>query len=402
MSWTKSKLSEVATLIRGVTFSKAEGVDNPENGRVPVIRAGSIQKTLLVNEGQIWVPKEIVKTHQLIRDNDILMCTSSGSADLVGKCAKSDADYDISFGAFCAGIRPDLSKVSPSYLYHFLCSPAFKNWTKNSSGANIKNIRASELAEFEIPLPPLEEQKRIAAILDKADAIRQKRKQAIELADEFLRSVFLDMFGDPVSNPKGWAKKELNCLLRSIDSGKSLKCESRVAKDSEWGILKVSAVTSGKYKNNENKAFLGDARLISKYEVKAGDLLFTRKNTHKLVAAVSYVFETEGKKSLPDLIFRLNIKDENELSSVYLHGLLACSSQRAEIQALAGGAAGSMPNISKANLSKILLPVPDIKSQKKYEEIVYKHRKLIKDLSFAPKYDSLFNALSQKAFSGQL
>jgi type I restriction enzyme S subunit len=60
--------------------------------------------------------------------------------------------------------------------------------------------------EHEIPLPPLEEQKRIVTILDKADAIRQKRQQAIALADDFLRSVFLDMFGDPVTNPKGWER----------------------------------------------------------------------------------------------------------------------------------------------------------------------------------------------------
>ncbi|WP_425375596.1 restriction endonuclease subunit S [Pseudomonas aeruginosa] len=63
------------------------------------------------------------------------------------------------------------------------------------------------LKSWEIPLPPLPEQKRIAAILDKADSIRRKRQQAIQLADDFLRSVFLDMFGDPVTNPKGWPLK---------------------------------------------------------------------------------------------------------------------------------------------------------------------------------------------------
>ena len=69
----------------------------------------------------------------------------------------------------------------------------------------ICRFRAGFLEGFhEIPLPPLPEQKRIAAILDKADQLRQKRQQAIGLADEFLRSVFLDMFGDPVTNPKGW------------------------------------------------------------------------------------------------------------------------------------------------------------------------------------------------------
>ncbi|POC15472.1 type I restriction endonuclease subunit R, partial [Vibrio vulnificus] len=71
-------------------------------------------------------------------------------------------------------------------------------------------VNKTTFSELEIPLPPLEEQKRIAAILDKADAIRQKRKQAIALADEFLRSVFLEMFGDPVSNPKGWEEPILS------------------------------------------------------------------------------------------------------------------------------------------------------------------------------------------------
>jgi len=196
-------------LVRGVSFSKEEGSLLPLEGHLPVIRAGSIQASLLLREGQIWVPSDKIKSTQKIRIDDIVMCTSSGSSDLVGKCARSTEDFDGSFGAFCVGIRADQEKASPSYLYHFLCSPVFKNWTSASSGANIKNIRVSELAEFQVPLPPLPEQKHIAAILDKADAIRRKRQQAIQLADDFLRAVFLDMFGDPVTNPKGWPSVKL-------------------------------------------------------------------------------------------------------------------------------------------------------------------------------------------------
>ena len=80
-------------------------------------------------------------------------------------------------------------------------------------------VSKSKFEELQIPLPPLEEQKRIAAILDKADAIRRKRQQAIQLADDFLRSVFLDMFGDPVTNPKGWEVKHLGDCLDFLTSG---------------------------------------------------------------------------------------------------------------------------------------------------------------------------------------
>ena len=81
------------------------------------------------------------------------------------------------------------------------------------------NLSSKWVENHEIPLPPLPEQKRIAAILDKADAIRRKRRQAIKLADDFLRATFLDMFGDPVTNPKGWEVKEL--LTISQTSGRA-------------------------------------------------------------------------------------------------------------------------------------------------------------------------------------
>ena len=206
-------LDEVADVIRGVTFSKAEGETFPSPDRLPVIRAGSIQQELHLDEGQIWVPAEKIKPHQKIRRDDIIMCTSSGSSDLVGKCAKSEQDYDGSFGAFCAGIRTDSQVMNPSYLFHFLRSPSFRRWTSSSSGANIKNIRLSELAKFQIPAPTIREQKRIAAILDKADNLRRKRQQAIQLADEFLRAVFLEMFGDPMTSSKPWMRKTLQEIV---------------------------------------------------------------------------------------------------------------------------------------------------------------------------------------------
>lgn len=83
----KAPLAAVADVIRGVSFSKEEGDTIQSDGKLPVIRAGSIQDSLLLNEGQIWVPREKIKAHQKIRRDDIVMCTSSGSSDLVGKCA---------------------------------------------------------------------------------------------------------------------------------------------------------------------------------------------------------------------------------------------------------------------------------------------------------------------------
>ena len=103
-------------------------------------------------------------------------------------------------------IRAIPTKLDERYLYHLLWNNKFRYLGEKEmrGAAGQKRISTDFLKNYKIPLPPLEEQKRIAAILDKADALRRKRQQAIDLTDKLLRSVFLDMFGDPVTNPKGW------------------------------------------------------------------------------------------------------------------------------------------------------------------------------------------------------
>lgn len=404
-------LDEIAEVIRGITFSKAEGTSEEEVGRIPVIRAGSIQTSLLLNEGQIWVPSEKVKKHQLIRKDDIIMCTSSGSANLVGKCAKSTHDWNGSFGAFCAGIRPNKSKCDPSYLYHFLCTPAFRNWTKSSSGANIKNIRASELAKFQIPLPypddpekSLKEQKRIAAILDKADGIRRKRQQAIQLADDFLRSVFLDMFGDPVTNPKGWPVNQIKVGLQSITSGWSAKGESTPCNDGGLGVLKISAVTSGTFKPSENKAVNREAVPANKQLIfpKRGDLIFSRANTRELVAATCIVQEDRGDVFLPDKLWLVKT-DNCQLLPEFLNFLIWHPKFKELLTSQATGTSGSMLNISKAKFESTETIFPGLTTQNKFKDIYWKTLATLEgSISSEKNIGNLFDSLSSKAFSGEL
>lgn len=110
---------------------------------------------------------------------------------------------------------PDLD---PDYLYYALrSSGAFFDATKD--GTTHKTIYMPTVQRFRILLPPLPEQKRIAAILDKADAIRRKRQEAIKLTEELLRSAFLEMFGNPVTNPKGWSTESLGALAKIVGGG---------------------------------------------------------------------------------------------------------------------------------------------------------------------------------------
>ncbi len=116
-------------------------------------------------------------------------------------------------------ITVKLSEVlNVRYLYHWM-SKYVDRLRELSIGGVIKYIKLGMLTDAEFPLPPLDEQKQIAAILDKADALRRKREKAIALTDDLLRSVFLDMFGDPVINPKGWDSVALSSICTKITDG---------------------------------------------------------------------------------------------------------------------------------------------------------------------------------------
>lgn len=392
----KVTLSSIAEIIRGVSFSKEEGDTVRSEGKLPVIRAGSIQESLLLHEGQIWVPKEKISEKQKIRRNDIIICTSSGSSDLVGKCARSEVNFKGSFGAFCAGIRPNEDKVSASFLYHFLSSPSFRNWAKGSSGANIKNIRISELAEFEISLPPLPEQKRIAAILDKADAIRRKRQQAIQLADDFLRAVFLDMFGDPITNPKGW---EVRPLLENITHANNGLSRRRKEPDNVGEIvLRLQDVHYDgiRLEKDLNRIRLEDSEK-QRFLVKKGDILFIRVNGNPDYVGRSAVFEGFNEDVYHnDHLIRIKVGEAYH--PVFLSYCFNHEAGRRIISGQVKTSAGQH-TISQSGIGALEFYMPPLALQERFVRI----RNEVFNLPLSSDMPSgLFSSLSQRAFSGQL
>lgn len=173
-------------------------------------------------------------------------------------------------------------------------------------------------------------------------------------------------------------------------------CESRPAEEDECGVLKLGAVTWGHYDDSESKAFLARDQFDASIEVKRGDLLFCRKNTYELVAAAAYVFETRSKLMMSDLIFRLNPGPESGIHPIFLWKLLMNDGQRGAIQSLAGGSAGSMPNISKERLRKTEVIVPPMELQETFANKVVVAQKLKLDMirserELAALFSSLLN-----------
>ncbi|OME91847.1 hypothetical protein BK124_27170 [Paenibacillus amylolyticus] len=260
------------------------------------------------------------------------------------------------------------------------------------------------LKQISIPIPEkFDDQIRIATVLSRVEALILKRKESIKLLDDILKNTFLNMFGDPVRNEKGWNRIPLSEVLLKIESGHSPICLDRPAKISEWGVLKLSAVTKCVFKPRENKALPENEKSNPANEIKKGDILFTRKNTYELVAACAYVWETPPKLLLSDLIFRFVPRDKQMINSIFLQALLSFSSKRKMIQKLAGGAAGSMPNISKSKLLEHKVEVPPLTLQNEFAAIVEKVELLkAKYAQSLTGMKNLYNSLSQRAFRGEL
>ncbi|WP_417739280.1 restriction endonuclease subunit S [Rosistilla oblonga] len=299
-------------------------------------------------------------------------------------------------------VVPSGNQLDASYLYHFL-PMALKRIEDDTPFVTVKHLSVKKIQGIKIPLPPLSEQKRIAEILDRAESLRAKRRAALALLDELTQSIFLDMFGDPVSNPMGWKRVKFGDILENIDSGWSPKCLDRPVHNGEWGVLKLGAVTWCEYDPSENKALPPDVEHRPELEVRPGDLLFTRKNTYHLVAACALVRDTPPRLMLPDLVFRFRLANDAAIDSVFLQRLLVHPAKRRDIQKLAGGSSGSMPNISKARLQTVLIELPPLELQKTFAARVKGIEEIRESLRESTRsLDQLFASLQHRAFRGEL
>ena len=242
----------------------------------------------------------------------------------------------------------------PDYIYYMFSG---RDWDAGTNKAVMgKTLNKATLSQIRIKVHSLSEQQEIVFVLDKAKAIIEARQQELQKLDELVKARFVEMFGDPVRNPIQWDTYPLEECLERIDNGKSFICSDKPRTDNNPAILKLSAATYGDYRPHENKALFDESLFVESAEVHAGDLLFTRKNTPELVGMAAYVQNTPSKLMMPDLIFRL-VPNE-KVNAVFLWQLINCKEFRPVIQAISGGSAKSMSNISKERLGKLKVICP--------------------------------------------
>ncbi|WBB49844.1 restriction endonuclease subunit S [Verrucosispora sp. WMMA2044] len=388
---------ELAEQVRGVTYTKGEASATSGLNLVPILRAGNINDNGLNLSDLIFVPESRVAPKQRIRRNDILIATSSGSLDVVGKAAQARVDFQGSFGAFCKVLRPN-SRVEPRYFSHYFRTPAYRAKISSlAGGANINNLRNEHLDNLEVPLPPIDTQRRIAEVLDRADELRTKRREALVHLDDLTKSIFLDMFGDPAANSHDWPVTPCSEVCSRVTVGIVFQPASYY-QDAGIPALRSLNIQPGKI-SLENVVYFSpqdNETRLAKTRVRRDDVVLVRTGRPGTAAVVPE--HLDGANSIDILI---TTPKKEQIDPIYL---CAYFNSRAAQEIILGQKRGQIQqHLNVGSLRSVPIPLPPLELQREFrtrvqriDEVSARHHKSLSEV------DALFTALQNQAFQGAL
>ena len=179
--WTETSLGELLTVLRGVSYKKEDATTEPAPGKIPILRATNIDANLNF-DNLVYVPQKYVSEVQLLNLGDIVIAASSGSRHVVGKAAALTVPWAGSFGAFCYGLRP-YHQETASYISLFLQTSTYRDYVSVlSAGVNINNLRREHIEGTPLPIPPLNEQRRIVAKIEELFSELDKGIESLKTA----------------------------------------------------------------------------------------------------------------------------------------------------------------------------------------------------------------------------
>lgn len=384
---SSARLSDVCHFQNGGTPSKS--IERFFTGDIPWITGADLVGPIAL-QARSFITEEAIAssaTNQVPAGTVLLVTRTS-----IGKVAI--AGMSLCFSQDITALTPDAKKLSAEYLVHFLRTK-HEHFTKHARGATIQGITREVVADLEIPLPPLEEQRRIAAILDQAETLRTQRRQALAHLDTLTQSLFLDMFGDPASNPMAWDIRKVEQLADQVTDGEHLTPKREPA-----GIKLLSArnVRDG-FIDFKNVDFVGQAeheRIKKRCNPVRGDVLISCSGSIGRVASV----ETDEPFSLVRSVAMIRPKTD-VIYTKFLEYYLRTPAMNAYMIRRAN--ASSQANLFQGPIREMLVLVPPLALQQTFatriqaiEALKATHRAALAQL------DALFASLQQRAFSGEL
>ncbi len=386
--------------MKQVSITKAVKIKNqrvkPFNGEKEYLATGGLIGDKVITEKVTYKTKPS-RADLLVTENQLIVARMK-ETNKVLLIDENTSDLIVSTGFLVLDVQEGWH---PGFLFHYFVSSFFqKQKDKLSIGATQKAINNEKFKEILIPEISFVDQKRIVKILDEADALRQKRKQVIGLLDDYLKSVFLEMFGDPVTNEKGWEKIPFNDLCLKLSDGPfGSKLKTEHYSESGIRVIRLQNIGVGKFKD-ANKSYIKKdyyKKELRKYTCHPGDIVIAtlgdpniracivpssvEKAVHKADCVHCLPKEVLNKEFLVNL---LNLPEFHHFFGEYVHGQ-------------------TRSRISSGQLKRVMIPVPPIELQNKFAELFQKTESLKQSmLAQSAELETQFQALMQKAFKGEL
>src|ERR1700722_16651490 len=295
-------------------------------------------------------------------------------------------------------------RPKPGIDLAFLCR-VLENYdlTPFVTGTTRGKLTQAGASENVIPPPPVPEQRRIAEVLDRAEALRATRRAALIQLDTLTQAIFNDLFGDAGDNPKHWPVRPVSDYVAEFQGGKSIEAESGENAVTRNRVLKVSAVTGMRFLAHESKPVPDTYEPPTEHFAKVGDLLFSRANTTELVGAIAYVNTTPPNVLLPDKLWRFVWRQPVMVEPLFVWALFQTPALRREIGRRATGTSGSMKNISQEKVFGISTILPPLSLQREFVRRLAAAETLkTAHLASLAEMDALFASLQYRAFRGEL
>ncbi len=388
--WKNVRVGDVCEQIRGVSYKPADLHNNLDDNSVALLRANNIFENALTYNDLVYVDNKKVSDSQYLKKGDILICASSGSKNLVGKAACLEEDRKLTFGAFCKVLRTN--SINHGFFKHYFFSQNYRITISNlSAGANINNIRAEDLDNLQIPFPPLETQKQIAATLDKVTKIIAESKQLLTKYDLLIKSRFIEMFGDnPIEN---WNVEKLR-NTGNFKNGMNFSYEDNG--------FEINCLGVGDFKDNSVISetsvlpiiFLNE-KPTDEYLLQKEDIVFVRSNGNKDLVGRCVLVYPDTLSTFSGFCIRYR-KTSEKLNSIYLLQYLKMPNTRKRMS----GRGANIQNLNQQILSNLEIPIPPLALQQQFAAFVQQIDKskftVQKSLE---KSETLYKSLMQRYFA---
>lgn len=385
MSWPLVNLSAVCQIDMGSAPKGSTYVELDKG--VPLIAGAADYGDLFPRP-----KKATLEPTKLCEEGDIIICVRATIGDL------NWADKEYCLGRGVAGLRVHDKKLDSKYLWYFIASIEDELY-RNSTGSTFPQINKKVIESLKIPLPPLEIQKQIAAVLEKADQLRKDCQQMEQELNSLAQSVFIEMFGDPVTNPKGWVKRELSEML-SVKHGFAFKSEFFTTEGEYVLLTPGNFKEEGGYLDRGEKQKYYVGKIPKGYLLEKNDLLLAMTEQAEGLLGSSILVPESNKYLHNQRLGLIKFKDTRQ-NAVFYSYLFNSKSVRFAIHSSSTGT--KVKHTSPTKLEAIQVGVPPIALQNKFESIIRAIEKnIVLNNKAKSDYEQSFNALMQKAFNGEL